>query len=85
MGTKMGPAIAILFLAFLEEKFESEYTGTFPDLYKRYIDDCLAFFSGSREDCDSWVENFTKLDPSCLKFTVNESQSVAFLDILISC
>ena len=41
MGTKMGPSDANLFVGFTENKFFSNYHGPNPDLYKRYIDDCV--------------------------------------------
>ena len=41
MGTKMGPSYANLFVGFIENKFFSNYHGPKPDLYKRYIDDCV--------------------------------------------
>ena len=41
MGTKMGPRYANLFVGCIETNFFANYHGTKPDLYKRYIDDCV--------------------------------------------
>ena len=45
----MGPSYANLFVGFIENKFFSNYHGPKPDLYKRYIDDCVGATSSSRE------------------------------------
>ena len=50
MGTKMGPSYANLFVGFIENKFFSNYHGPKPDLYKRYIDDCVGATSSSKEE-----------------------------------
>ena len=41
MGTKMGPSYANLFVGFIEHHFFSQYHGPKPELYDRYIDDCV--------------------------------------------
>ena len=41
MGTKMGPSYANLFVGFIEHQFFSQYHGPKPELYGRYIDDCV--------------------------------------------
>ena len=41
LGTKMGPRYANLSVGFTENKFFSNNHGPEPDLYKRYIDDCV--------------------------------------------
>ena len=41
MGTKMGPSYANLFVSFVEHQFFSQYNGPKPQLYGRYIDDCI--------------------------------------------
>ena len=76
MGTKMGPRYANLFLGFIEKKFFSNYHGPKPDLYKRYIDDCVGATSSTRE--------FNYFHPA-LKYTWEISEnSLAFLDIKLS-
>ena len=41
MGTKMGPSYANLFVGFIEHQFFSQYHGPKPELYGRYIDNCI--------------------------------------------
>ena len=54
-GTKMGPSYANLFVGFIESKFFSSYHGLKPDLYKRYIDDCVGATSSSREELNLFI------------------------------
>ena len=50
MGTKMGPSYANLFVGFIEHQFFSQYHGPKPELYGRYIDDCIGATSSTREE-----------------------------------
>ena len=50
MGTKMGPSYANLFVGFIEHQFFSQYHGPKPQLYGRYIDDCIGATSSTKEE-----------------------------------
>ena len=41
MGTKMGPNYANLFVGYMEEQIFNQFDGPKPELFGRYIDDCL--------------------------------------------
>ena len=41
LGTKMGPNYTNLFVGYVEQQIFKQYTGPFPDIFGRYIDDCL--------------------------------------------
>ena len=41
MGRKMGPNYACLFVGYVGEQIGQQYTGTVPQLHKRYIDDVV--------------------------------------------
>ena len=41
MGTEVGPSYANLFVGFIEHQFFCQYHGLKPELYCRYIDDCV--------------------------------------------
>ena len=41
MGTKMGPSYANLFVGYIEHQFFNQYDGPIPELYCRYVDDCI--------------------------------------------
>ena len=50
MGTKMGPSYNI-FVGYIEQQFFNQcYNGPKPDLYRRYIDDCVSATSSTREE-----------------------------------
>ena len=50
MGTKTGPSYANLFVGFIERQFFNQYHGPKPELYGRYIDDCIGATSSTREE-----------------------------------
>ena len=50
MGTKMGPSYANLFVGYIKHKFFNQYNGPKPELYRRYIDNCLGATSSTREE-----------------------------------
>ena len=84
MGTKMGPSDANLFVGFTENKFFSNYHRPNPDLYKRYIDDCVGTTSSSREGLNLFINSVNSFHPA-LKYTWEISEnSLAFLDIKLS-
>ena len=54
-GTKMGPSYANLFVGFIEHQFFSQYNGLKPELYHRYIADCIGATSSTREDLNQFI------------------------------
>ena len=73
-----------LFVGFIENKFFSNYHGPKPDLYKRYIDDCVGATSSSREELNQFINSVNSFHPA-LKYTWKISEnSLAFLDIKLS-
>ena len=84
MGTKMGPSYANLFVGFIENEFFSNYHGPKPDLYKRFIDDCVGATSSSKDELDQFITAVSSFHPA-LKYTWEISEnSLAFLDIKLS-
>ena len=80
----MGPSYANLFVGFIENKFFSNYHGPKPDLYKRYIDDCVGATSSSKEELNLFINSVNSFHPA-LKYTWEISEnSLAFLDIKLS-
>ena len=55
MGTKLGPSLACIFMGYVEEKIFAQYSGTVPDLYRRYIDDIIGIASSSREELENFI------------------------------
>ena len=51
MGTRMGSSYAIYgFVGYVEHQFFNQYNGPKPELYGRYIDDCIGAISSSTEE-----------------------------------
>ena len=50
MGTKMGPSYANLFVGVIENQSFNQHNGPKPELYRRYIDDCVRATSSTREE-----------------------------------
>ena len=84
MGTRMGPSYANLFVGYVEHQFFNQYDGPKPELYGRYIDDCIGAISSSREELDQFITSVNSFNPA-LKYTWEISEtSLAFLDIKVS-
>ena len=84
MATKMGPSYANLFVGYIENQFFNQINGTKPELYGRYIDDCIGATSSSREELDLFITSVNSFHPA-LKYTWEISEtSIAFLDIKVS-
>ena len=46
---------ANLFVGYIENQFFNQFNGTKPELYGRYIDDCIDATSSSREELDHFI------------------------------
>ena len=81
MGTQMGPSYANLFVGYIEHQFFNQYNGPKPDLYRRYIDDCVG---ATREELNQFITAVNSFHPA-LKYTWEISDtSLTFLDIKFS-
>ena len=81
MDTKMGPQS---FCRFYRTPFFSHYHGLKPELYGRYIDDCIGATSSTREEPTQFITAVNSFHPA-LKYTWEISDSfLAFPDIKIS-
>ena len=81
MGSKMGPNYACLFVGFIEEQISQQYTGTVPQLHKRYIDDVVGIACCSRVELDDYIAFVSNFHPA-LQFTHTISETeLPFLDI----
>ena len=80
----MGPSYANLFVGYTEHQFFNQYNGPKPDLYRRYIDDCVGATSSTREELNQFINAVNLFHPA-LKYTWEISDtSLAFLDIKVS-
>ena len=64
MGTKMGPSYANLFVGYNEHQFLNQYNGPKPDLYCRYIDDCVGATSSTREELNQFITAVNSFHPA---------------------
>ncbi|CAH3104129.1 unnamed protein product, partial [Pocillopora meandrina] len=84
MGTKMGPSYVNLFVGFIKHHFFSQCHGPKPELYGRYIDDCIGATPSTKEELTQFITAVNSFHPA-LKYTWEISDtSLAFLDIKIS-
>ena len=84
MGTRMGPTNAKRFEGYVEHQFFNQYNGPKPELYGRYISDCIGAISSGREELDQFITSVNSFHQA-LKYTCEISEtSLAFLDIKVS-
>ena len=84
MGTEMEPSYANLFVGFIEHPFFIQNNGPKPELYGRYINDCIGATSSTREELTQFITAVKSFHPA-LKYTWGISDtSLAFLDVKIS-
>ena len=80
----MGPSYANLFVGCVGHQFFNQYDGPKPDLYGRYIDDCIGAISSNREELNRFITSVNSFHPA-LKYTREISEtSLTFLDIKVS-
>ena len=83
MGPKICPSYPNLFVGYVEKEILVRYTGSLPDTYSRFIDDCFGTLLCSRIDLQRLI-NYVNEFHSALSFTWEISEtSVSFLDILV--
>eukprot|EP00117_Sycon_ciliatum_P006709 scpid93346/ scgid5842/ len=85
MGNHLAPPLAILFMDALEQK-ALQTAARKPDLYKRYIDDCLLLWKYGWSRLNALLDHFNAQHDKIkftLEHTVNAKQSVNFLDLTL--
>ena len=84
MGSPLGPLLANIFMGTYEEKWLSEYQGSGPTFYRRYVDDIFCIFQ-NREDALRFLD-YSNSGHRNIKFTVEEEHdgTLPFLNVLIS-
>ena len=84
MGSSLGPILANIFMSHFEKNALSQFTGTLPCTYRRYVDDTFLTFHNQAE-MDLFFEFMNNLHKN-IKFTkeIESNNSLAFLDILIT-
>ena len=74
----------VFFEAYEEVGVARSHSGPKPDLYKRYIDDCVGATSSSREEVNLFINSDNSFHPA-LKYSWEISEnSLDFLDIKLS-
>ena len=79
MGSRLGPALANIFVGFYEEKLFPQISK--PSTYFRYVDDTFAIFC-KEEESENFFNQLNCLHPS-LKFTFEKKKNncLSFLDV----
>ena len=81
LGSKMDPNYACLFVGYIEEKIGQQYTGTVPQLHKRYIDDVVGIACCCCVELEEYIAFVSNCHPA-LQFTHKISETeLPFLDI----
>ena len=68
MGTKMGPNYANLFVGYVEEQIFNQFDCPKPELFGRYINDCLGATSCNKGELERFIGFVNSFHPS-LKLT----------------
>ena len=82
MGSPLGPVLANIFLAHLENSFMTKHDN-FPLFYCRYVDDTFCIFK-SREDALSFFQYVNTIHAN-INFTMEEEVNgkISFLDTVV--
>ena len=87
-GLKLAPPYACLGVGKFEENVFNNPNNEFRDsilLWKRFIDDVLMLFKGTKEECRQFVEWLNSLLPGVIKFKYEySSKKIEFLDLELS-
>ena len=83
MGTKMGPNYANLFVGYVEEQIFNQFDGPKPELFGRYIDDCLGATSCTKEELERFIGFVNSFHPA-LKFTWEISETLFSISTFLS-
>ena len=81
MVTPCAPQLANLFLSYFENKFS--FINNNIIIWKRYIDDVLLIWSGTKEDLDSFLNNYSKIHETIKINWIIKTDCTEFLDIYI--
>lgn len=89
MGTRVAPTFACIFMGWLEKKMLGAWKGRHPRLWKRYIDDIIFLWTGSKQELLLFTNFLNTFHPT-IKFKCNEGEhfsfetrSVNFLDVTL--
>ena len=84
MGSPLAPTLANLFMGYHETNWLSQFEGTKPTFYRRYVDDIFATFT-NENDANTFFDYLNNRHTN-IKFTkeYNKNCEIPFLDILIN-
>jgi hypothetical protein len=84
MGSPLAPALADLFMTYIESKLEDYEHNDKIKTYYRYVDDTFIVINGKERDADNLLEYVNSLHPN-IKFTCEKENNfeISFLDVKI--
>ena len=68
IGTKVAPTYSNIFMANLEKMFLSDWKGTSPKLWKRFLDDVISVWYGEKAELIAFIKFLNEYHPT-IKFT----------------
>ena len=80
----MGHSYANLFVGYIENQFFNQNNGPKPELYRRYIDDCISATSSIREELNQSITAVNSFHPAPKYAWKISDSSLAFLDGKVS-
>ncbi|KAL8621990.1 hypothetical protein ACOMHN_035518 [Nucella lapillus] len=87
MGTPLAPAVANLFMAWLEERLlllDSSPVPVSAEFWRRFIDDIFVLWRHSDEDLEQFIDHLNSFHPTITFTSESSSSKISFLDIEIS-
>ena len=82
MGSSLGPLLANVYMAHLEEEFILKSSQSFnPTMYRRYVDDTFCLFR-EREHATKFLEFINSIDLA-IQFEMEDEDRLSFLDTVI--
>ena len=68
IGTKVAPTYATIFMASLEKKLLAAWRGQTPELWKRFLDDVISVWHGTKDELLNFIKFLNDFHPT-IKFT----------------
>ena len=86
MGTNLAPILANIYMAMLEEELyiiSGQKNITWPEMFKRFIDDGFGIIKCNKKQISRWVEEFNNLRENVSIDKWQFGNNVAFMDLYI--
>ena len=82
MGTKCAPAYASIFMGHVEKTLQT-MAGDKVLLWRRFIDDILLVYGGTREQFDQYMAEINGIHPTIMFTSECSDEQVTFLEVAV--